>query len=173
MNLNIQALVESYEDREWDFFLAAIEDLPTRKAAEISTITENMGDNTEKWSRAAIVSCMQELDELGFARFIKGARGKETRLEWIYPPKAIAAAARGDTEELEDLVNPVAELEMTTKMGDDVMATFSLTELVENVARQFNIQPSQIRLSATIGELIHITAMAQGIPRNKISVRIG
>lgn len=62
------------------------------------TITAQQAAFLTRTSYSEMVSSMKGLGETGAGRFIRGRRGKKTRIEWSYKPLSLAAALKGDGE---------------------------------------------------------------------------
>jgi hypothetical protein len=108
--------------------------------------------------RRKAVELARRLEELGYARFIAGRRGKPSRIEWKPSLKSVGRAAMGQTA----MVEPVApELRITPpeRFGPTAEEAESVVAPTENLS----IAEAKRRLAASLGvapEAIEITVRA-------------
>lgn len=172
MKNTVQALQDSYALEGWGEFLDVIETCPQKKPTEVEELLEKLGP--EEWSRQNVIECMKELDSFGFGRFYKGAKGKKTRIEWYFPPRIIAEAARGDDQELRRLMadgitqRPPADESLLN--GKD---TWTLGEILGLLSNSTGVPVNNLRVVMTIPEARKVLADSQGISQEEVTVRLG
>jgi len=98
MHRSIAALMSSYkEDPVWADILEVIRGHEIDHETTVEEVLAELAqlDTKETWTRGDVVTCFKEFRKLGFATMTKGVKSKQTRLTWMFPPRAVAEAAIG------------------------------------------------------------------------------
>lgn len=175
MKNSVLELQDAYREHE-DYrpFLETVKNYPTETPAEVDEILNKLEkEYPDDWSRQDVVVCMKELEEFGFGKFIKGAKGKQSRIEWLVPPRAIYNAVMGQPEELEQLV------EALPAQGRDVTdpqfvgkAVWSLEDLQTLLTNLTGVHPQELKIFLTLPEARTILARSQGVAEEDVSIHV-
>ncbi|PTX98170.1 hypothetical protein DB345_04855 [Spartobacteria bacterium LR76] len=77
-----------------------------KNKASITKVDRILGlmlNEDENVNRGEIVRLMQELDALGFGRFVPGRHSKPSRMEWSVDVRELAKAAMGESETVSEV----------------------------------------------------------------------
>ena len=177
MHESIRMLQETYEGDGEDSrpFLEVISKYSMRSASTVERILEELelANPEGGWTRAAAIACMKELADLGFGKFIKGAKGPSSRIEWWFPPISIHKAALGDTEELEQLLDDAPQSATTKKDEYRDKERWTFGETISVLEQMTGVPAGEIFITLTIPEARRMLAEAQGIPLEDVQIRMG
>lgn len=176
MHSNIIALQSSYEDPSYKPLLDFLRTQTTRSETTVEDVLQAMAekDPDQNWQRAEVVECFKEFDELKFARMIKGAKSKKTRLEWLLPPRLVADAAAGNTAELEALMDGQTDTsEVAVSSAFAGKSDWTLTDLTDLISGIAGIPQDQVKIILTIPEARRILAAGQDISEEEVLIRLG
>lgn len=175
MKNSILELQDAYREHE-DYrpFLETVKNYPTQTPAEVDEVlTKLEKEYPDDWSRQDVVVCMKELEDFGFGKFIKGAKGKPSRLEWMVPPRAIYSAVMGQPEELEKLMEGMptqgrdaADTQFSGK------AVWSLEDIQTLLADLTGVHTQELRILLTLPEARTILARGQGVAEEDVSIHV-
>ena len=172
---NIKELQDYYADPDWVKILGAYEAYSETEPAEVEDLLERLEKlDPGAWDRQEVVVCLKELDELGFGRFLKGAKGRKSRIEWFFPPKAIVKAARGDDQELRQLMaDRVPQRQPSAETSCEGKRSWSMVELQDLLSRLSGTPIADLRVVLTIPEARKALADSQGISEDQVLIRLG
>lgn len=173
----VEKLQESYSDRDWDAFLNVIRNYPKHSPTEAERILEDLEEvEPDEWDRQSVVNCLKELDEFGCGRFIKGAKGKKSRIEWHVPPLMVAETALGESDG-QALIAAMRAKGVGKAIGEKTTYTgkksWTYSELIVLLSDQTELPTEELRIIMTISEARKVLAESQGISQDDVSIRLG
>ena len=97
-------------------------------------------------SRKAAVSLAKELKVAGCGEFIVGRRGSQSRFEWSYSRVSLGQVAVGETEEIEEVRDPISEKEEKAlgPEGSEQLLTIPRAKVL--LAKSLGLTPDQIEI---------------------------
>ena len=176
MHSSIVNLQDTYTDPDWHAFLEFIRTQNSRSETTVEQAIEALDTATtqNEWTRDDILECFKEMKAWGFATMTKGARGKKTRLEWLFPPRLIADAAMGQAAELEKLIDGITNDAPSANTNPYVGKAHWHTEEIMIVLSELSgVTADNIKIHLTIPEARQILAKSLGIDLNEINIRMG
>jgi hypothetical protein len=175
MRNTISELQEAYREHE-DYlpFLEAVKDYRTETPADVDEVLNKLNDEyPDVWRRQDVVVCMKELDELGLGKFIKGAKGKQSRIEWLVPPRAIYNAVMEQPAELEHLMDDLpAKGRDATDPQFAGKAVWSLEDLQTLLSGLTGVHSQELKIFLTLPEARAILSKSQGVAEEDVSIHV-
>lgn len=136
----IQALYEQSQDAKKLFDWVAT----LRRDATATTI-ERMSQRLGM-SRSAAVSLAKSLEEAGCGEFVVGRRGSPSRFEWSYSRVSLGQVAAGETDEIEDVSNPISETDEDPSDAGRLDAALTIPKAKLMLAQSLGVTTEQIEI---------------------------
>ena len=167
-------LQDAYRDTDWISFLEVLKDCPTRTPAEVDGVLDRLqeADPNGEWTRKEVVSCMKELADFGFGKFVKGVKSKNSRIEWLLPPRLLHQAVMGRPEELEQLMEGLPPAREAGEAEVCGKSRWTLDDLLALLSRVTGLPSEEIRIDLTLPETRRIVAKSQDIPLESVAIQL-
>ena len=176
MHRSIAALMGSYQDNPiWTDILKVIRNHEIDHETTVDEVLADLEklDTKEVWTRGDVVTCFKEFRNLGFATMTKGVKSKKTRLTWMFAPRAVAEAAMGSSDELQQLLSGTPVPPTLTLNEFKGRRDWSLDDLLEALSQLSGFPVKELRIRLTIPEARKILAASQDISPDDVQIRLG
>lgn len=176
MHRSIAALMSSYkEDPVWADILEVIRSHEIDHETTVEEVLAELAqlDTKETWTRGDVVTCFKEFRKLGFATMTKGVKSKQTRLTWMFPPRAVAEAAMGNPDELQRLLSGTPITTALTLNAFRGKRDWSLDDLLDALSQLSGLPAKELSIRLTIPEARKILAASQDISPDDVLIRMG
>ena len=97
-------------------------------------------------SRNAAVTLARELEEAGCGDFIVGRKGYRSRFGWSYSRISLGRVAAGETEEIENVTDPISEMEEEASTSKDSAQPLTIHDAKILLAASLGLKPQQIEI---------------------------
>lgn len=105
----------------------------------IDTISRELGI-----SRKASVALARELEDAGCGEFIVGRRGSSSRFKWAHSRVSLGRVAAGETEEIEDVSDPIPEEEEMSL--EETSQPLTIRRAKTLLAEALGVEPGQVEI---------------------------
>ncbi|MCE6959611.1 hypothetical protein LAZ40_11145 [Cereibacter sphaeroides] len=135
----VRALYEQNEDAKELFdWTAGLE--RDASATSIDRIMQKL-----EISRRSAVALARALEEAGCGEFLNGRRGHKSRFAWAYSRISLGKAAAGESDEIEQVSDPIPE-EEDRDDAQDRATILTIPEAKVRLARGLGIDPDKVEI---------------------------